>query len=119
MRDEILASRENGVIKSEKQLLMEADKKIGEMENERRLGIKHIEDLKWLLASARSGVAALATHFNLTPEQVKVIYDDYCKSENEKILKQNEEAKAKFMQDLKDGKKPEFRVVDGPGNKGE
>lgn len=115
MRDEILASRENGVVKSTKQLLIEAEQKIGQMENERRQGMEHIENLKWLLASARSGVAALATHFNLTPDGVKVIYDEYCKKENQKILDANEAAKAKFIQDIKDGKKPEFRVIDGPG----
>lgn len=115
MPDEILASNENGVVKSTKQLLIEAEQKIGQMENERRLGIQHIEELKWLVASARSGVAALATHFNLTPMQVKEIYDEYCKVQNQKILDDNEAAKKQFVQDLKDGKKPEFKILENPG----
>lgn len=115
MRDN-LASGENGIIKTPKQLLIEAEQKIGQMENERRLGIQHIEELKWLVASARSGVAALATHFNLTPADVKVIYDKYCEEQNAKILAENEAAKEKFKKELADGKTPEgFTVLDGPG----
>jgi hypothetical protein len=107
-----LGSGENGVIKSQKQLLIEAEQKIGMLENERRAGIEHIESLKWLVASARSGVAALATHFKLTPADVKVIYDDYCKRESEKILAENEANKKKFVEDLQAGKKVEFETVD-------
>lgn len=108
----ILASGENGVIKTHKQMLIEAEQKIGEMENERRLGIAHIEELKWLVASARSGVAALATHFGLNPEQVREIYNKYCDEQNAKILEANEKAKAQYIQDLKDGKKPDIQIVD-------
>lgn len=96
------------LIKSKGQLLKEADKKIAELE-------KQVDQLCWLVASARSGVAALALHFEQTPEQVKVIYDAYCEKENAKILAQNEEMKKKFVQDLKDGKKSvEFTVLDNP-----
>lgn len=103
----VFASGENGVIKTEKQLLIEAEKKIGEMEKERIAGMNHIENLKWLLASARSGVAALAIHHGHTPEDVKKIYDEYCERESAKIAEQTAAAKAKFMEDLKAGKVPD------------
>lgn len=114
--DPILASRENGVIKTERQLLIEAEQKIGQMEKERRLGMEHIEKMKWQIAQLRMGVAALATHFNQTPDQVKVIYDAYCAAEDAKMSeaaqKATEEAKKKFVEDLKAGKKVDFKVID-------
>lgn len=114
--DPILASRENGVIKTERQLLIEAEQKIGQMEKERRLGMEHIEKMKWQIAQLRMGVAALATHFNQTPDQVKVIYDAYCAAEDAKLVeeakKATEEAKKKFVEDLKAGKKVDFKVID-------
>lgn len=114
--DPILPSRENGVIKTERQLLVEAEKKIGQMENERRLGMEHIEKMKWRIAQLRMGVAALATHFGQTPDQVKVIYDAYCveqdKLQSEAALKATDEAKRKFMEDLAAGKKVDFKVID-------
>lgn len=113
-------SSENGVIKTEKQLLVEAEKKIGQMENERRLGIEHIEKLTWQTAQLRVGVAALATHFEQTPAQVKEIYDAYCAKMDEKAGAEaglmNAEAKAKFMQDLADGKNIDFTSINRAEN---
>lgn len=112
----IFASGENGVIKTERQLLIEAEKKIGEMEKERRIGIDHIEKMKWQIAQLRMGVASLATHFGQTPEQVKEIYDKYCEEQDkllgDEVRKTTEEAKAKFKADLAAGKVPEgFKVI--------
>lgn len=111
-----LASRENGIIKTERQLLIEAEQKIGAMENERRAGMEHIEKMKWQIAQLRMGVAALATHHGHTPDEVKVIYDAYCVAEDAKqseaALKATQEAKQKFMEDLAAGKTPEgFKVI--------
>lgn len=111
-KNRVFASGENGVIKTERQLLIEAEKKIGEMEKERMAGIQHIENLKWALAAARSGVCALAEHHGHTPEEVRKIYDAYCDKENAKIAAENEAAKQKFIEDLKAGKVPEnFKVM--------
>jgi hypothetical protein len=111
-----LASRESGIIKTERQLLIEAEKKIGQMENERRLGMEHIEKMKWQIAQLRMGVAALATHHGHTPDEVKVIYDAYCAAEDAKIAEATkpavDAAKKKFMEDLAAGKIPEgFEVI--------
>lgn len=107
-----LASRENGVIRTERQLLIEAEQKIGAMENERRLGMEHIEKMKWQIAQLRMGVASLAIHFNLTPDEVKVIYDAYCAAEDAKLSEQGQAevkaAKAEFMRKLAAGEKVEF-----------
>lgn len=111
-----LASRENGIIKTERQLLIEAEQKIGQMENERRLGMEHIEKMKWQIAQLRMGVAALAVHFNQTPDQVKVIYDAYCAAEDAKMSEAAQEhvreAKKKFMEGLAAGKKVDFNAVE-------
>lgn len=111
-----LASRESGIVKTERQLLIDAEIKIGKMENERRLGIEHIEQMKWQIAQLRMGVAALATHFKLTPPEVKVIYDEYCAAEDAKVndeaLKATNAAKRKFMEDLAAGKKVDFNAVE-------
>lgn len=109
-----LASRESGIVKTERQLLIEAETKIGAMENERRLGMEHIEKMKWQIAQLRMGVAALATHAKLTPDEVKVIYDAYCAAEDAKMSESAQKevaaAKKKFMEDLAAGKKVEFNA---------
>lgn len=111
-----LASGENGILKSERQLLIEANQLIGQMTKERIAGVEHIEKMKWQIAQLRMGVAALATHFKLTPDEVRVIYDAYCdeqdKAANADVMKANEEAKAQFVADLKAGKKVEFKIVE-------
>lgn len=112
----LFASRENGVIKTERQLLIEAEKKIGEMEKERRLGIEHIERMKWQNAQLRMAVAALATKHGHTPDDVKAIYEAYVAAEESKAqdeaTKLNEEMKAKFKADIAAGKLPEgFKVI--------
>lgn len=114
----VFASSENGVIKTERQLLIEAEKKIGQMENERRLGIEHIEKQKWQIAQLRMAVAALATHANLTPDEVKKINDDYIAAQESKAqdeaTRMNEEMKAKFKADIAAGKKVDFQFKDNP-----
>ncbi len=111
-----LASRESGIVKTERQLLIEAETKIGQMENERRLGMEHIEKMKWQIAQLRMGVAALATHFGQTPDQVKVIYDAYCAAEDAKLSEQGQAevkaAKAEFMRKLAAGEKVDFNAVE-------
>jgi len=114
----LFASHENGVIKTERQLLIEAEKKIGEMEKERRAGIEHIERQKWQIAQLRMAVAALATNFKLTPDEVKKINDDYIAAQEvaaqDAATKMNEEMKAKFKADIAAGKKVNFQFKDNP-----
>lgn len=114
-----LASGENGLIKSPKDLLVAAEQKIGElnkqilaMQEEAKKGVETIDRLKWQCAQLRIAVTAMGNHFNCPPEQFKKIYDDYCERQNAEVQKLAEEAKAKFLQDLKDGKVPEFKAVD-------
>jgi len=108
------ASGENGMIKSPKQLLIDAEKKIGEMENERRQNFKAMEILKWQNAQLRVAVTAIASHFNCPPEEAKPIIDAFIERQEASFLKANEEAKAKFIQDVKDGKKVEFETTTNP-----
>ena len=114
----VFASGENGVIKTERQLLIEAEKKIGEMEKERRAGIEHIERMKWQNAQLRMAVAALATHHGHTPEEVRKINDDYIAAQESKAqdeaTKLNEEMKAKFKADIAAGKKVDLTFRDNP-----
>ena len=113
-----MASGENGLIKSPKQLLVDAEKKIGELENERRKHLEQIEVLKWQNAQLRVAVTALGSHFKCPPEEAKVIIDAYIERQEAAYLKATQEAKEKFLQDLKDGKVPQFETVDNHvGNK--
>lgn len=122
MSDQILASSENGIIKTPKELLISAEKKIGElqkrileMEEEAKQGVETIDRMKWQTAQLRIAVTAMGEHFNCPPEEFKKIYDAYCDKQNAEVAKLAEEAKAKFMQDLKDGKVPEFKATDRDG----
>lgn len=108
------ASGENGIIKSPKDLLIDAEKKIGEMENERRETFKAMEILKWQNAQLRVAVTAIGSHFNCPPEDAKVIIDAFIERQEQTFLKANAEAKAKFIQDVKDGKKVEFETTTNP-----
>ena len=114
----VFASGENGVIKTERQLLIEAEKKIGQMEKERTAGIAHIERMKWQNAQLRMAVAALATHHGHTPEEVRKINDDYIAAQEAKqqdeATKLNEEMKKKFLKDIADGKKVDLNFRDNP-----
>lgn len=119
MSDNILASSENGLIKTPKDLLIAAEKKIGELQNqirgmeeEAKQGAETIDKLKWQTAQLRIAVTAMGEHFKCPPDEFKKIYDAYCDKQNAEVQKLAEEAKAKFMQDLKDGKVPEFKAVD-------
>jgi hypothetical protein len=118
MSDQILASSENGIIKTPKDLLIAAEKKIGElqnqirtMEDEAKAGVETIDKLKWQTAQLRIAVTAMGEHFNCPPEEFKKIYDAYCDKQNAEVQKLADEAKAKFIQELKDGKVPEFKVM--------
>lgn len=113
----ILASPENGIIKSHKELLIDADKKIGELENKIRnmegemTGLKDVnEKLRWQNAQLRIGVTAMGNHFNCPPEEFKKIYEAYCAEQDKKYQTLADEAKKKFMDDMRAGKVPE--VVD-------
>jgi uncharacterized coiled-coil protein SlyX len=113
------ASNENGLIKNPKELLVIAEQKVGQLENrireleeQAKAGVETIDKLKWQTAQLRIGVTALATHFKQSPEEVKVIYDKYVTEQDEHYKKLADEAKAKIMQDLKDGKVPDLKVVD-------
>ncbi len=114
-----LASNENGIIKTPKELLIAAERKVGELENkirqmdeEAKQGVETIEKLKWQNAQLRIGVTSLAVHFDQTPEQVKAIYDKYCDEQNAEVAKLAEEAKAKYMADLRAGRVPDLKVTD-------
>ena len=101
------------ILKPAADMLVEAEKKIGDLERQIRNGTAENEKLKWQCAQLRIGVAALAEHAGHTPEKVKEIFDAYCKEQEAEYNKMAEEAKKKFMQDMKDGKLPDLRVVDG------
>lgn len=111
--------------KSKDQFLREASAEIATLkdalkqyEAQAKAGYEQIEKMKWQIVQLRMGVAALATHGGLTPDQVKEIYEVYCAREDakiqEQIKKDADEAKTKFLQDLKDGKKVEFQQAPNP-----
>lgn len=102
-----------GLLKTEKQLLIEAEKRIGELEKTLRASQQENEKLKWQAAQLRIGVASLAESAGHTPEKVREIFDAYCQEQDKKYQQLAEEAKAKFVQDLKSGKCPDLRVVEG------
>lgn len=82
------------------------------MTEEATTGGETIEKLKWQNAQLRIGVTSLAVHFNQTPEQVKAIYDKYCDEQNAEVMRLSQEAKQKFMDDLKAGKVPDLKATD-------
>ncbi len=118
------ASNENGLIKNPRELLQIADQKVGQLENrirafeeEAKAGAETIDKLKWQNAQLRIGVTSLAVHFNQTPDDVKKIYDAYCEKQNAEVARLSDEAKQKFMDDLKAGKVPEFKAVERDSGK--
>lgn len=111
------ASGENGIIKTKDQLLVEAEKKIGDMENERRLLHQMLDQLKMNNAGLRVAVTALGEHYELTSAAMKAIVDKYQEDYQNQYLKLADDAKAKFMQDLKDGKVPKFETAPNPDAK--
>lgn len=103
-----------GIIKSKGQQLKEAERAIKLYEEQAKHGVAQIEELKWMVARYRVSINALATHFKLTPEQMKEIIQPYFDDEQEAVKKQVEGLKEKFKADLAAGKMPEFTVVDNP-----
>jgi len=105
--------KSKNIILSKGQMLKEAEKKIAAMEVEARKGMEHIRQQTWQIAQLRMAVTALCMKFNVSTEQCKEIYDAYCAEEDKKLLEHQQklldEAKAKFAQDIKDGKKVEFQ----------
>lgn len=112
------ASNENrGILKTEKQLLIEAEQKIGQLENDKRRMAGEVaaakadkEKLTWQNAQLRVGITALALHYKATNEQVEKIYNDYQKAQEEEFAKLGEEEKKKFFTDLHEGRVPDLRV---------
>lgn len=101
------------LIVSKGQLLKEAEKKIAAMEQERDKGMEHIKTLTWMIAQNRMAVTALCEYYEVSTEKCKEIYNAYCEKEDQKLLahqqKLLDDAKQKFAQDIKDGKKVEFQ----------
>lgn len=101
---------------SKGQLLKKANADIERMKMEAEKGMAHIKQQVWQIAQLRMAVTALATHFNQSTEQVKEIYDAFCKKEDERIIAEQQqkidEAKAKMVEDIKNGKKVEFTAMD-------
>lgn len=108
-----------GIIKSKGQQLKDAERHINLLEQQAKVGVGQIEELKWMVARYRVSINALATHFKLTPEQMKEIIQPYFDGEMEEIKKQVEGLKDKFKTDLKAGKMPEFTVIENPDLKKE
>lgn len=108
-----------GIIKSKGQQLKELSRENAQLHAEAKVGVATIEELKWMVARYRVSINALATHFKLTPEQMKEIIQPYFDGEMEEIKKQVEGLKDKFKTDLKAGKMPEFTVIENPDLKKE
>lgn len=99
------------VLKTERQMLIDAEKKIGELETIIRTNAELIEKLKWQCAQLRIGITAMGNHYNCSPQQCKELFDAYVAEQEKALKEQGEEAKKQFMEDLKNGKVPELRVV--------
>lgn len=109
-----------GLLRSEKILLIEAEKKIGQLENDKRRMAADVavaqsakEKLTWQNAQLRVGITSLALHFELRNEEVQKIYDDYQKAQEAEFTKLGEEEKKKFFQDLHEGKVPDLHKPEG------
>ncbi len=87
---------------SRKQKERAADFRIGELEREKKWLIDRVD---YLLTS----VQALGEKLGFDPMQARECIDQFI---IKKQMEFNEEQKAKFIQDLKDGKAPEFKIVD-------
>ena len=111
------ASREErataGLIKSPKDMLVDAEKKIAALELEKRNLWEANEKLKWQNAQLRVGLTALGKHHGHSPEEVKKIYDDYCAEQDKEYQKLAEDAKKQFMADMAAGKVPNLTVLNG------
>lgn len=103
---------------SKGQELKLASKQIALMVEEREKGIEQIKNQAWRIAQLQMAVTALCLKFEVSTDQCKVIYDEFCAKEDEKIIAQQQEAlnvvKQKMMDDIKAGKKVEFTAMDNP-----
>lgn len=106
------------IIKSKGQLLKEAEKKIKQYEEEAKVGVAQIEELKWMCARQRVAIMALGEHFKLSPDDMKAIVQPKFDAELEETRKGVEAMKTQFKEDLKNGKAPGFTVIDNPSLEG-
>lgn len=98
------------IVKPIQQLYREAEMRIGELEREKQWLQNR---MAWLLVS----VNALGRHFKLEPHECKAIVDKFIEEQEVEMGQQVEVAKQKFSEDLKNGKMPQFRVIDNPDKK--
>lgn len=106
------------IIKSKGQLLKEAEKKLRQYEEEAKVGVAQIEELKWMNARLRVTIMALGEHFKLSPDAMKAIVQPKFDAELEETRKGIEAMKEQFKEDLKNGKAPGFTVIDNPSLEG-
>lgn len=101
------------VLKTDRDKLVDAEKRIAQLELERRNLSEALEKLKWQAAQLRVAVTALGEHFQLPVEDAKKIVDDYIQVQEKKYAEMAEKAKEEFVAKLKAGHVPDLRVVDG------
>lgn len=116
MIDNPLSSNEalkasGSIIKSDRENLVDAEKKIAELELKLRNATVQIDRLKWLSSERLIGVTALAKHFNCPPDEYQKIYKAYCDEQEKEYAKMTEEAKKKILADIRSGMDPQFIVV--------
>lgn len=103
----------SGIIhKSDKQLLREAGAKILQLEKEAEDGVKTIEQLGIWNARLRVSLMAVGIHFKISPFEMQQIVTPYLDKQLSELEKQMAEIKAKFVEDVKAGKKVEFIIND-------
>lgn len=98
------------LIKSHKDLLIDAEKKIASLELENRNLGNENEKLKWQNAQLRTAVTALAEHGKHDNDAVQKIYNDFANEQEAIYNTMVEEAKKQFLEDMKSGKSPDLRT---------
>lgn len=102
--------KDHRLIRTPQQLLIDAEKKIAELERVIEKQKKDIEERSMTIARFMLMLEALDEHYNIGGyEKAKPIFDAYVEKEDARLAKALEDAKANFAEKVKSG---EIEIVE-------
>jgi hypothetical protein len=103
-----------GIIKSKGQLFKESTLRMGELERERDAARAMVEKIKMMLAQRQVAINALGEKFDVTPEAMRDIINEYMDRKEVEYQKLTDDAKKKYMEGVRSGTAPDFKVIANP-----